>query len=163
MKTKKFNVLSELEKIHDKMNDNGTLFAIYENEEFELSIFEKSKDETSVVCIIAAILAASLTGKGDKGSDRVTHIIVEALKLVQKHSSIASLKLSTELLKGIAEEMELLSDKYDDHDCDYENIENECEDCELMRVCNEKEAIEYRKTHGIPRPKKGKGRKINVN
>lgn len=88
--------------------------------------------------------------------DRVTHIILEALKLVQSSKSIAGLKLATEMLKGVAEKAGLLDDKDEDG----------CGDCELMRVCNEQDAIKYRKAHGIPRPKKGKGskgRKVDVN
>jgi hypothetical protein len=84
--------------------------------------------------------------------DRVTHIILEALKLVQKSKSIAGLKLATEMLKGVAEKAGLLDDRDEDG----------CGDCELMRTCNEEAAVKYRKAHGIPRPKKGKGHKVDV-
>jgi len=154
MKTKEFNVTVELEKIAQKMSDNETLFAIYVNDkEEELSVLTTGEDDKDIICSIAAILETSLTGKGDEGMDRVTHIILEALKLVQTSKAIAGLKLTTELLKGLVETAELLDD--DD--------EEDCVDCELMRVCGEKKAIEYRKSHGIPRPKKGKGRKVDVN
>lgn len=46
---------------------------------------------------------------------------------------------------------------------DEDDDEEICEDCEFMRVCEKKMAIECRKAHGIPRPKKGKGRKVDVN
>jgi len=152
MKTKEFNVTSELEKIAQKMTNDETLFAIYVNDKKEeLSALTTGEDDNEIICTIAAILETSLTGKGDEGMDRVTHIILEALKLVQKTSTMASLKLATEMLKGVAEKAGLLDD------------EEGCGDCELMKVCNEKEAIEYRKAHGIPRPKKGKGHKVNVN
>ena len=153
MKTKEFNVTKELEKIAQKMTNDATLFAIYVNDkEKELSVLTTGEDDKDIICSIAAILETSLTGKGDEGMDRVTHIILEALKLVQTSKSIAGLKLATEMLKGVAEKAGLLNDE-----------EEGCGDCELMKVCNEKEAIEYRKAHGIPRPKKGKGRKVNVN
>ena len=153
MKTKEFNVTSELEKIAQKMSDDETLFAIYVNDkEEELSVLTTGENDKDIICTIAAILGTSLTGKGDEGMDRVTHIILEALKLVQTSKSIAGLKLATEMLKGVAEKAGLLVD--DD--------EEDCGDCELMRVCNEEQAIEYRKAHGIPRPKKGKGRKVDV-
>jgi len=152
MKTKEFNVTKELEKIAQKMTNDATLFAIYVNDkEKELSVLTTGEDDKDIICSIAAILETSLTGKGDEGMDRVTHIILEALKLVQTSKSIAGLKLATEMLKGVAEKAGLLDD------------EEGCGDCELMKVCNEKEAIEYRKAHGIPRPKKGKGHKVNVN
>ena len=154
MKTKGFNATSELEKIAKEMSNDETLFAIYVNDKKEeLSLLTTGKDDKDIICIIAAILETSLTGEGDECMDRVTHIILEALKLVQTSKSIAGLKLATEMLKSVAEKAGLLDD--DD--------EEDCGDCELMRVCDEKKAIEYRKAHKIPRPKKGKGRKVDVN
>lgn len=136
------------------MTNDETLFAIYVNDKKrELSVLTTEEDDKDIICTIAAILGTSLTGNGDDGMDRVTHIIIEALKLVQTSESVAGLKLATEMLKGVAEKAGLLDD--DD--------EEDCGDCEFMKVCDEKKAIEYRKTHGIPRPKKGKGRKVDVN
>ena len=155
MKTKEFNVTSELEKIAQKMNDNyEALFAIYVNDkEEELSVLTTGENEKNIICTIAAILETSLTGHGDEGMNRVTHIILEALKLVQTSKSIAGLKLATEMLKGVAGKAGLLNDE----------DEEDCGDCELMKVCNDEQAIAYRKAHGIPRPKKGKGHKVNIN
>jgi hypothetical protein len=136
------------------MSNDETLFAIYVNDkEKELSVLATGENDKNIICTIAAILETSLTGEGDEGMDRVTHIILEALKLVQTSKSIAGLKLAAEMLKGVAEKAGLVDDK------DEEN----CGDCELMKVCNEEQAIAYRKAHGIPRPKKGKGHKVNVN
>ena len=155
MKTKEFNVTSELEKIAQKMSNNETLFAIYVNDnERDLSVLTTGEDDKNIICTIAAILKTSLTGKGDEGMDRVTHIILDALKLVQASKSIAGLKLAAELLKSVVEKSGLVDDG---------DQEEDCGDCELMKVCNEEQAIAYRKAHGIPRPKKGKGRKIDVN
>jgi hypothetical protein len=159
MKTKKFNVTSELEKIAQKMSNDETLFAIYVNDKKkELSVLTTGEDDKNIICTIAAILETSLTGHGDEGMDRVTHIILEALKLVQTSKSIAGLKLATEMLKGIVEKAGLLDDEDDGVD-----EEEDCGDCELMKVCNEEQAIAYRKAHGIPRPKKGKARNVDVN
>ena len=158
MKTKEFNVTKELEKIAQKMNNDETLFAIYVNDKKqELSVLTTGENDKNIICTIAAILETSLTGHGDEGMDRVTHIILEALKLVQTSKSIAGLKLATEMLKGVAEKAGLLNDENEDED------EDDCGDCELMKVCNEEQAIAYRKAHGIPRPKKGKGHKVDVN
>jgi radical SAM protein with 4Fe4S-binding SPASM domain len=68
------------------------------------------------------------------------------------------LKLAAEMLKGVAEKAGLLDDN--DNNVDEEE---DCGDCELMKVCNGEQAIAYRKAHGIPRPKKGKGHKVNIN
>jgi len=154
MKTKEFNVTSELEKIAKNISNDETLFAIYVNDKKEeLAALTTGENDKNIICTIAAILETSLTGNGDEGMDRVTHIILEALKLVQTSKSIAGLKLATEMLKGVAESAGLLDD----------NNEEDCGDCELIKVCNEEQAIAYRKAHGIPRPKKGKVRKIDVN
>lgn len=50
-----------------------------------------------------------------------------------------------------------------DNNGDDDGMVEDCGDCELMRACDKKKAIEYRKAHKIPRPKKGKGRKVDVN
>ncbi len=155
MKTKEFNVKSELEKIAQKMSNDETLFAIYVNDKNDdLSFLTTGEDDKNIICAIAAFLETSLRGNGDEGTDRVTHIILEALKLVQTSKSVAGLKLVTEVLKGFCENAGLLDDDDDEEDC---------ADCELMKVCNDEQAIAYRKAHGIPRPKKDKGRKVNVN
>lgn len=154
MKAKEFNVTKELEKIAQKISNNETLFAIYVNDKKEeLAVLTTGEDDKNIICTIAAILETSLTGHGDEGMNRVTNIILEALKLVQTSKSIAGLKLATEMLKGVVEKAGLLNNE----------DEESCGDCELVRVCNEQDAIKYRKAHGIPRPKKGKGSKVEVN
>ena len=158
MKTKEFKVESELERIAKNLSNEETLFAIYVNDKTgDLSILTTGEGDANIVCALAEILETSLTNKGDKGMDRVTKIIITALKLVQGSHSIAGLKLATEMLKGILED-ELLNNNDDD-----EKIVEDCDGCELIKTCNEEKAIKYRKAHGIPKPKKGKGKKVNVN
>ena len=164
MKTKDFNVENELEKIAKKISDNATLFAIYLNEdEKDVCVLTTGDDDTNIICTFAAILELSLKGKGDEGMDRVTNIIIEALKMVQASHSIAGLKLATALLTGILEKDGLLKNTDDDDEDD--EIVEDCENCEFMRECNNDSAIKYRKEHGIPRPKRNKkgGRKVDVN
>jgi len=163
MKTKEFKVESELEKIAKKISKQETLFAIYVNDKTgDLSILTTGEGDANIVSALAAILEMSLTNKGDEGMDRVTKIIITALKLVQGSRSIAGLKLATALLKGILEKDCLLNNDDDDKD---DEIVEDCENCEFMRECNNDSAIKYRKEHGIPKPKKNKkgGRKIDVN
>ena len=158
MKTKEFKVESELERIAKNLSNEETLFAIYVNDKTgDLSILTTGEGDANIVCALAEILETSLTNKGDKGMDRVTKIIITALKLVQGSHSIAGLKLATEMLKGILED-ELLNNNDDD-----EKIVEDCDGCELIKTCNEEKAIKYRKAHGLPRPKKGNGKKVNVN
>ena len=164
MKTKDFNVEKELEKIAKKISENATLFAIYLNEdEKDVCVLTTGDDDTNIICTFAAMLELSLKGKGDEGMDRVTNIIIEALKMVQASHSIAGLKLAKELLKGILEKDGLLKNNGDDDEDD--EIVEDCENCEYMHECNNDSAIKYRKEHGIPKPKKGKkgGHKVDVN
>lgn len=149
METKEFNVEKELERIAKNLSNEETLFAIYVNDKTgDLSILTTGEGDANIVCTLAEILETSLTNKGDKGMDRVTKIIITALKLVQGSHSIAGLKLATEMLKGILED-ELLNNDDDD-----EKIVEDCDGCELIKTCNEEKAIKYRKAHGIPKPKK---------
>lgn len=160
MKTKGFNVEKELERVAKNLSNEETLFAIYVNDKTgDLSILTTGEGDANIVCTLAEILEMSLTNKGDKGMDRVTKIIITALKLVQGSHSIAGLKLATEMLKGILED-ELLNDDDDD-----EKVVEDCDGCELIKTCNEEKAIKYRKAHGIPKPKKVRkgGRKVDVN
>ena len=152
MKTKGFNVDKELERIAENLSNEETLFAIYVNDKTgDMSILTTGEGDANIVSTFAAILEMSLTNKGDEGMDRVTKIILTALKLVQTSHSIAGLKLVTELLKGMLEKSGILN-----NDDDYEDGEvvEDCENCEFMRTCENEDAVKYRKTHGIPKPKK---------
>lgn len=149
MKTKEFKVESELERIAKNLSNEETLFAIYVNDKTgDMSILTTGEGDANIVCTLAEILETSLTNKGDKGMDRVTKIIITALKLVQGSHSIAGLKLATEMLKGI------LEDELFNNDDDDEKVVEDCDGCELIKTCNEEKAIKYRKAHGIPKPKK---------
>jgi len=160
METKKFKFEKELEKLAQKMGDDEALLAMHLNRKnLDLSILVVDDEEydKNIVCMVAAILETSLTGDGDSGFDRVTRIILDALKLVQgSDNPVAGLRLATEMLEGIAQKVK----------SDINEIEkdDDCSSCELNRTCNDDDAIAYRKAHGIPRPKKGgKARKVNVN
>lgn len=160
MKTKEFNVTNELEKIAQKIRNDETLFAIYVNDKTgDMSILTTGEGDANIVSTFAAILEMSLTNKGDEGMDRVTKIILTALEMVQTSHSIAGLKLATELLKGMLEKGGILNNDDDDDEDDDED----CEGCEFVKTCDSESAIKYRKEHGLPRPKKGKGKKVNVN
>jgi hypothetical protein len=164
METKRFNVEKELESIAKKLGENETLFAIYLNEdEKDVCVLTTGDNDNNIICTFAAMMETTFKGKGDEGMERVTNIILEALKLVQKSRSIAGLKLATELLKGMLEKDGLLNDDDDDED-DEETVED-CENCKFLKTCNHKDAVKYRKEHGIPKPKKNKkgGRKVDVN
>ena len=160
METKKFKFEKELEKLAQKMSDDEILLMIHGNvKNGDLSILAVDDEEygKNLVCVIAAIIETSLTGQGDKGLNRVTRIILDALKLVQgSDNPVAGLRLATEMLDGVAQKVKSSLEESEE--------EVDCANCELNRTCNDDDAIAYRKAHGIPRPKKGgKARKINVN
>ena len=158
METKGFNVEKELERIAKNLSNEETLFAIYVNDKTgNLSILTTGEGDANIVSTLAAILEMSLTNKGDEGMDRVTKIVITALKLVQGSCSIAGLKLAAELLKGMLEKDGLINND------DEEDDDEDCEGCEFVKSCDSESAIKYRKEHGLPRPKKGNGRKVNVN
>ena len=160
METKKFKFEKEFEKLAQKMSDDEILLMINGNvKNGDLSILAVDDEEydKNLVCVIAAIIETSLTGSEDEGLNRITRIILDALKLVQgSDNPVAGLRLATEMLEGVAQKVK----------SDINEIEEDgnCASCEFNSTCNDDDAIAYRKAHGIPRPKKGgKARKINVN
>ena len=160
METKKFKFEKELEKLAQKMSDDEILLMIHgnvKNENLSILAVDDEEYDKNLVCTLAAIIETSLTGQGDKGLNRITRIILDALKLVQgSDNNVAGLILATEMLEGLAQKVKSSLEEAVE--------EGDCENCELNRTCNDGDAIAYRKAHGIPRPKKGgKARKINVN
>ena len=159
METKKFKFEKELEKLAQKMGDDEILLMIHGNvKNRDLSILAVDDEEydKNLVCVIAAIIETSLSGGKDEGLNRITRIILDALKLVQASDNPeVVLRLTTEMLEAVTQKIAHLNEIEEDVDC---------ASCELNRTCNDDDAIAYRKAHGIPRPKKGgKARKVNVN
>ena len=160
METKKFKFEKELEKLAQKMGDDEILLMIHGNvKNRDLSILAVDDEEydKNLVCVIAAIIETSLSGGENEGLNRITRIILDALKLVQgSDNPVAGLRLTTEMLEGVAQKVKSHLNEIEGDD--------DCANCELNRTCNDDDAIAYRKAHGIPRPKKGgKVRKVNVN
>ena len=159
METKKFKFEKELEKLAQKMSDDEILLMIHGNvKNGDLSILAVDDEEydKNLVCVIAAIIETSLSGGKDEGLNRITRIILDALKLVQASDNPeVVLRLTTEMLEAVTQKIAHLNEIEED---------GNCASCEFNRTCNDDDAIAYRKAHGIPRPKKGgKARKINVN
>ena len=159
METKKFKFEKELEKLAQKMGDDEILLMIHGNvKNRDLSILAVDDEEydKNLVCVIAAIIETSLSGGEDEGLNRITRIILDALKLVQASDNPeVVLRLTTEMLEAVTQKIAHLNEIEENEDC---------ASCELNRTCNDDDAIAYRRAHGIPRPKKGgKSRKINVN
>ena len=142
------------------MGDDEVLLTMYLNRksrDLSILVVDDEEYDKNIVCMIAAILETSLTGDGDSGFDRITRIILDALKLVQgSDNPVAGLRLATEMLEGVAQKVKSSLEEAEE--------EVDCANCEFNRTCNDDDAIAYRKAHGIPRPKKGgKARKVNVN
>ena len=160
METKKINFEKELEKLVQKIGDDDVLLTMHLNRksrDLSILVVDDEEYDKNIVCMVAAIIETSLTGDGDSGFDRVTRIILDALKLVQgSDNPEVGLRFATEMLEAVTQKIKShLNEIEEDEDC---------ASCELNRTCNDDDAIAYRKAHGIPRPRKGgKARKVNVN
>lgn len=160
METKKFKFEKELEKLAQNMGDDEILLAIHanaKNRDLSILAVDDEKNDSNLVCILAAIIETSLSGCEDEGLNRITRIILDALKLVQgSDNPEVGLRFATEMLEAVTQKIKShLNEIEEDEDC---------ASCELNRTCNDDDAIAYRKAHGIPRPRKGgKARKVNVN
>lgn len=161
MKTK-VNVGEELEKLVKKMNEGGakgTFLSVYfDTVEKELGISLSQDDGSDLVCTLAAIISTAYNGNTkNEGIVRTGHAIVEAVAMAAKdHSSLAGLKVTTDFAKRV-----LMKDEPSNNEDEHED----CEHCENNRTCPLPDAIAYRKTNGIRKPKNKKhgGNKQDAN
>ena len=147
MKEKKFNTPKVIKDLFENLGENETLFVLHDNSDNgEMNI--GFSDKTKVVAAIASIITVSLQGKGDEGFDKLTEIILDAVKLVRQ-TPVVGLELIHRELKDAIEEWKGV-DNTDTEE------EHPCEGCADILTCMDKDAIDYRKKHHLPKPKKGK-------
>lgn len=148
MGKKKFDTPKAVKDLFENLGENETLLVLHDNGgELNIGVSDK-KDVTAA---IAAIITTSLQGKGDDGIDALTDIILDAVKLVRQ-SPIAGLILVNRELEDTLEEWKREMAK----DTEPEEEEHPCEGCADILTCMDKDAIDYRKKHHLPKPKKGK-------
>ena len=113
METKKFKFEKELEKLAQKMGDDEILLMIHGNvKNRDLSILAVDDEEydKNLVCVIAAIIETSLSGGKDEGLNRITRIILDALKLVQASDNPeVVLRLTTEMLEAVTQKITMMT------------------------------------------------------
>lgn len=168
MKTKEKEIQKKIEELIEAFGDNDRFI-----------LFHKSGNNVNIAlpdgvhvtdghvsASIAAIIEAHLLGKGDDGIARFSEIIMDAIEALIGMSPKAGEKLISRFEKAVLIGMKMTLDKLsnDDDDEDGEETVEDCENCKFLKTCNHKDAVKYRKEHGIPKPKKGKkgGRKVDV-
>lgn len=152
MKEKKSNTAKAVEKLFENLGENETLFVLHdscEEENGEIGIgYTKKRKVTST---IAAIIAMSLQNRGENESfDDLTDIILEAVRLVRQTPVVGLELVHRELMDSIRDW------KGADNTNTEEEEEHPCEGCVDILTCMDDDAIDYRKKHHLPKPKKGK-------
>ena len=165
MKTKEKEIQKKIKELCELMEDDDKFFFFRKKGnvvDIALPIASEENDNR-VSAALSSVIEAHFLDKGNEGVDRLSEIIVDSIEALIGMSPLAGAKLTSRFAKAALLGMKMAIDKLsDDHDDDNDDDED-CENCEFMRECDNESAIKYRKEHGIPRPKKGKGRKVDVN
>ena len=167
MKTKEKEIQKKIEELIEAFGDNDR-FIVFHKSDNNVNIALPDGDYVSdehVSASLAAVIEAHLLGKGDEGIARFSEIIIDAIEALIGTSPKAGEKLISRFEKAVLIGMKMTLDKMNDLDDDDEDDEEsaeDCENCKFLKTCNHKDAVKYRKEHGIPKPKKNRkgGRKV---
>ena len=169
MKTKEKEIQKKIEELIEAFGDNDR-FIVFHKSDNNVNIALPDGDYVSdehVSASLATVIEAHLLGKGDEGIARFSEIIIDAIEALIGMSPKAGEKLISRFAKAALIGMKMTLDKIKnlDEDDDEEDDVEDCENCEFLKTCNHKDAVKYRKEHGIPKPKKNKkgGRKVEIN
>ena len=164
MKTKEKEIQKKIKELCELMDEDDKFFFFRKKGDIvDIALPSASEEnDNRVSAALASVIEKHFLDKGDEGIDRLSEIIVDSIEALVGVSPLAGAKLTSRFAKAALLGMKMAIDKLSDDDDDEEIVED-CENCEFMRECNNESAIKYRKEHGIPRPKKGKGRKVDVN
>jgi hypothetical protein len=145
---KKSNTAKAVKNLFENLGENETLFVLHDDDVYEIGIgYTKKKTVTST---IAAIIATSLQNRGENESfDNLTDIILDAVKLVRQTPVVGLELIHRELMDAIEEWKGT-------HEEEGKEEEHPCEGCADILTCMDDDAIDYRKKHHLPKPKKGK-------
>ena len=160
MKTKEKEIQKKIEELCELMGKDDKFF-IFRNNGNVVDIALPSASEENdnrVSAALSSVIEAHFLDKGNEGVDRLSEIIVDSIEALIGVSPLAGAKLTSRFAKAALLGMKMTIDKLSDDD--EEGVED-CENCEFMRTCENEDAIKYRKTHGIPKPKKAKKDKCN--
>lgn len=165
MKTKEKEIQKKIEELCDLMGENEKfLFFRKKGDVVNIALPSASEEnDNRISAALSSVIEAHFLNKGNEGVDRLSEIIVDSIEALIGMSPLAGTKLTSRFEKAALLGMKMALEEIKDFDEDDEDDVEDCENCELMKSCNNDAAIKYRKEHGIPRPKNGKGRKVDVN
>ena len=166
METKEKEIQKKIKELCDLMGENDKFFFFRKKGNVVNIALPSASEENDnrVSAALSSVIEAHFFDKGNDGVDRLSEIIVDSIEALIGVSPLAGAKLTSRFAKAALIGMKMTLDKLSEDNDDIDEKED-CDECELIKTCNEKKAIKYRKEHGIPKPKKGKkgGRKVDVN
>lgn len=163
MKTKEKEIQKKIKELCDLMGEDEKFFFFRKKGDVvDIALPDASEEnDNKVSAALSSVIEAHFLDERREGVDRLSEIIIDSIEALIGVSPLAGAKLTSRFAKAALLGMKMTLDKLSDDD-DEDDVED-CENCEFVRECNNDAAIKYRKEHGIPKPKKGKGRKVNVN
>lgn len=164
MKTKEKEIQKKIKELCELMDEDEKFFFFRKKgNAVNIALPSASKrNDDRVSAALASVIESHFLDKGDEGIDRLSEIIVDSIEALIGVSPLAGAKLAARFAKAALLGMKMTIDKLSD-DNEEDNDGEDCENCEFLKTCENEAAIKYRKEHGLPRPKKGKGKKVNVN
>ena len=130
----KVNVSKELDSLSKRMSKSEVMAALHgKGDEVTFVINGKDADE-KIASLLAIFIDTYFDGGYDEGRERLAKIILNAIKLLPPYSYFKTI----EYICSQPDEDETL----------------ECKICNYLMTCNDKRAVEFRKAHGIPKPRK---------
>ena len=162
MKTKEKEIQKKIKELCELMGKDDKFFIFRKNGNVvDIALPSASEEnDNRVSAALSSVIEAHFLDKGNEGVDRLSEIIVDSIEALIGVSPLAEAKLTSRFASAALLGMKMTIDKLSDDD---EDDDEDCEGCEFVKSCDSESAIKYRKEHGIPRPKKGKGKKVNVN
>jgi hypothetical protein len=158
MKTKEKEIQKKIKELCELMDEDEKFFFFRKKgNAVNIALPSSSeKNDDRVSAALSSVIEAYFLDKGDEGIDRLSEIIVSSVEALIGVSPLAGAKLTSRFAKAALLGMKMTLDRIKDLDEDNDDEEGveDCENCEFMRTCENEDAVKYRKTHGIPKPKK---------
>ena len=164
MKTKEKEIQKKIKELCELMGEDDKFFFFRKKgNTVDIALPNPSEEnDNRVSAALSSVIEEHFLNKCNEGVDRISEIIVDSIEALFGASPLVGTKLSSRFAKAALIGMKMTIDKLSNDDSDEDDVED-CENCEFLKTCENEAAIKYRKEHGIPKPKKGKGRKVNVN
>lgn len=155
METKEKEIQKKIKELCDLMGENDKFFFFRKKGNVVNIALPSASEENDnrVSAALSSVIEAHFFDKGNDGVDRLSEIIVDSIEALIGVSPLAGAKLTSRFAKAALIGMKMTLDKLSEDNDDIDEKED-CDECELIKTCNEGKAIKYRKAHGIPKPKK---------